>query len=93
MHRLRIAALFAAVTLAVGLSLGGTAIAAADVRGATIVTTGSARLLIVGEGCMGSSGLLWFNPRDSAESHVLKQHRGQGVIGWVPYYEVNGWKT
>jgi hypothetical protein len=61
-----------------------------NVRGATIVTTSSARLLVVAEGCMGSSGLLWFNPHDSAEQHVLKQNRGQGVIGWVPYYEVNG---
>jgi hypothetical protein len=59
-------------------------------RGATIVTAGTSELLIQAEGCMGSSGLLWFNPLDSAEVQVLGQNQGQGVTGWVPYYEVNG---
>jgi hypothetical protein len=39
---------------------------------------------------MGSSGLLWFNPLDSAEVQVLGPNQGLGVLGWVPYYEVNG---
>jgi TolB protein len=58
--------------------------------GATIATASASKLLIVAERCMGSSGLLWFNPRNSAEVRVLGQNQGQGVTGWVPYYEVNG---
>jgi hypothetical protein len=56
---------------------------------AAIVTASASRLLIVTERCMGSSALLWFNPRNSAEMRVLGQNNGLGVIGWVPYYEVN----
>jgi hypothetical protein len=59
-------------------------------RGATIVTASGSRLLIVSEGCMGSSGLLLFNPASSAEVQVLKKNQGQGVTGWVPYYELAG---
>jgi len=57
--------------------------------GATIVTASTSSLLIVSEDCMGSSGLLWFNPRTKAEVQVLGLNHGQGVIGWVPYYELN----
>jgi len=58
--------------------------------GATIVTASKSKLLVVAQLCMGSSGLLWFNPRNSAEVQVLGQNQGQGVIAWVPYYELNG---
>jgi hypothetical protein len=58
--------------------------------GATVVTATSSKLLIVANRCMGSSGLLWFNPRNSAKVQVLGQNHGQGVTSWVPYYEVNG---
>jgi hypothetical protein len=58
--------------------------------GATVVTTSTSKLLVVAERCMASSGLLWFNPRNSAQVQVLGQNQGQGVIGWVPYYKVNG---
>jgi hypothetical protein len=54
-----------------------------------VVTASAAKLLIVSQGCMGSSGLLWFTPRSSAELQVLKKNQGQGVIGWVPYYKLN----
>jgi hypothetical protein len=59
-------------------------------RGATIVTASTSKLLVVAERCMGSSGLLWFKPGDKAGVQVLGQNHGQGVIGWVPYYEVKG---
>jgi hypothetical protein len=59
-------------------------------RGATIVAASTSRLLIVAEGCTRSSGLLWFNPADSAQVQVLGPNQGMGVLGWVPYYEVNG---
>ena len=72
----------------------GGRLAAVPVRtgdgGASIVTASTSKLLIVAERCMGSSGLLWFNPLDSAQVQVLGPNRGMGVIGWVPYYEVNG---
>ena len=61
-----------------------------DDRGATIVAASASRLLIVAEGCMRSSGLLWFNPADSAQVQVLGPNQGMGVLGWVPYYQVNG---
>src|SRR5215469_44488 len=61
----------------------------AHVSGATIVTASTSSLLIVAERCMGSSSLLWFNPRTKAEVRVLGQNHGQGVIGWPPYYEIN----
>jgi hypothetical protein len=54
----------------------------------TIVTASTSRLLIVNEACMGSSGLLWFSPTNSAEVHVLRQNQGQGVINWVPFYRL-----
>jgi hypothetical protein len=57
--------------------------------GAAIVTASTPRLLVVAQQCMGSSGLLWFNPLDKAEVKVLNSNQGQGVIGWVPYYELN----
>jgi TolB protein len=57
--------------------------------GASIVTASTSKLLIVEQHCMGSSGLLWFNPLNKAEVRVLVQNQGQGVIGWVPYYELN----
>jgi TolB protein len=57
--------------------------------GPAIVTASTSRLLIVAQQCMGSSGLLWFNPVDKAEVKVLNSNQGQGVIGWVPYYELN----
>jgi hypothetical protein len=59
-------------------------------RGATIVAASTSELLIVAEGCMRSSGLLWFNPADSAQVQVLGPNQGMGVLGLVPYYEVNG---
>jgi len=59
-------------------------------RGATIVTTSASRLLILSQGCMSSSGLLWFNPANSTEVRVLGTNQGLGVTGEVPYYEVNG---
>ena len=58
--------------------------------GATVVTATKSKLLVVSQQCMGSSGLLWFNPRSAAEVQVLEQNRGQGVTAWVPYYELNG---
>jgi len=61
-----------------------------DDRGATIVAASTSRLLIVAEGCMRSSGLLWFNPADSAQVQVLGPDQGMGVLGLVPYYQVNG---
>lgn len=61
-----------------------------DDRGATIVAASTSRLLIVAEGCMRSSGLLWFNPADSAQVQVLGPNQGMGVLGLVPYYQVNG---
>ncbi len=61
-----------------------------DDRGADIVAASRSRLLIVAEGCMRSSGLLWFNPADSAQVQVLGPNQGMGVIGLVPYYQVNG---
>jgi TolB protein len=57
--------------------------------GASIVTAGTSKLLIVDQQCMGSSGLLWFNPLNKAEVRVLAPNQGQGVIGWVPHYELN----
>lgn len=59
------------------------------VRFTAIAAASASRLLLVAESCMASSGLLWFNPRNSAEVQVLKPNRGQGVISWVPYYELN----
>jgi hypothetical protein len=59
-------------------------------RGATIVAASTSELLIVAEGCMRSSGLLWFNPADSAQVQVLGPNQGLGVLGLVPYYQVNG---
>jgi hypothetical protein len=56
--------------------------------GATLVTVSGSRLLIVANHCMASSGLLLFNPATSAEVQVLKENQGQGVLGWVPYYEL-----
>jgi hypothetical protein len=38
---------------------------------------------------MGSSGLLWFNPANSSEVQVLNRNQGQGVVDWVPYYELD----
>jgi hypothetical protein len=58
-------------------------------RGATIVAASRSELLIVAEGCMRSSGLLWFNPADSAQVQVLGPNQGLGVLGLVAYYEVN----
>ena len=55
---------------------------------AAIVTASTSRLLVVAQSCMGSSGLLLFNPATSAEVHVLRKNQGQGVIGWVPYYKL-----
>lgn len=58
-------------------------------NGLVIVTASASKLLVVTQGCMGSSGLLWFNPASSAERQVLKQNDGQGVTDWVPYYRLN----
>jgi hypothetical protein len=78
-------------TGSVGVIRGGRLASVAKVpKGATVVTASRSGFLVVAEGCMGSSGLLWFNPRNSAEVHVLGQNQGQGVIGWMPYYELNG---
>jgi hypothetical protein len=57
--------------------------------GPFIVTASTSRLLIVPQQCMGSSGLLWFNPATKAEVRVLSTNQGQGVIGTVPYYELS----
>ena len=57
--------------------------------GPAIVTASTSRLLIVAQQCMGSSGLVWFNPVSKTEVKVLNSNKGQGVIGWVPYYELN----
>jgi hypothetical protein len=74
----------------VGVVRGGRLANVRAPGGATIVTASTSRFLIVTEHCMGSSGLQWFSPRNSAAVRVLGQNRGQGVIGWVPYYELNG---
>jgi hypothetical protein len=58
-------------------------------NGPTIVTASASKFLIATEGCMGSSGLLWFNPANSSEVQVLNRNQGQGVVDWVPYYELN----
>ncbi len=58
--------------------------------GAVVVTASTSRLLIVAQHCMGSSGLLWFDPHTSAETRVLAQNQGQGVVGWASYYQANG---
>jgi hypothetical protein len=65
-------------------------VAVPTVRFPSIVTAGASKLLVVAQSCMGSSGLLWFNPRTSAEVKVLRRNQGQGVIGLVPYYALNG---
>jgi hypothetical protein len=57
--------------------------------GPAIVTASPSRLLVVAQQCMGSSALLWFNPLSKAEVKVLSSNQGQGVFGWVPYYELN----
>jgi TolB protein len=57
--------------------------------GPAIVTASTSRLLIVAQQCQGSSGLVWFNPASKAEVRVLSSNKGEGVIGWVPYYELN----
>jgi len=78
-------------TGALGVVRGGHVVTVATApRGAVIATTSASRLLIVAEHCMASSGLLWFNPANSTKVQVLGTNQGQGVIGWVPYYKVNG---
>ncbi len=57
--------------------------------GPAIVTASTSSLLIVAQQCMGSSGMLWFNPINKTEVKVLSSNQGQGVIGWLPYYELN----
>jgi len=57
--------------------------------GPAIVTASKSSLLIVAQQCQGSSGLVWFNPLNKAEVKVLNSNQGQGVFGWVPFYELN----
>jgi|HubBroStandDraft_1064217.scaffolds.fasta_scaffold03349_4 hypothetical protein len=57
--------------------------------GPFIVTASTSRLLIVPQQCQGSSAMLWFNPVSKTRVQVLSTNNGQGVIGWVPYYELS----